>query len=150
MKIEGVEYTKLPNGVMIPAVYLQEKQKIMRAEDVFPLCASIQCEEQECFCVLLLDGGNMVIEFIEVTKGLVNKTQVHAREVFKHAIRKNATSIILIHNHPSTTLEPSDADSQITIKMVEAGKLLGIPVLDHVIVGAKGFYSIRDNHPSCF
>lgn len=76
--------------------------------------------------------------------GILNSALVHPREVFKQAIRKNAHAIILVHNHPSGDPEPSDEDHQITETMTKAGKLLGIPVLDHVVVGDKKYFSFSE------
>jgi DNA repair protein RadC len=79
-----------------------------------------------------------------ITIGLVNKTQVHPREVFADVIAERATAIIVAHNHPSGNLEPSDSDRRLTQQLVEAGQILGIKVLDHVIISKKGFYSFSE------
>ena len=80
-----------------------------------------------------------------VTKGLADKTIVHPREVFKNVIRNSGLSIVLVHNHPSGNISPSDADISMTEKINEAGKLLGIRVLDHLIISTDGYYSFREN-----
>ena len=117
--------------------------KIHRAEDVFNNVV-FPTLEQECFIVLLLNTKNVIIEQQLVSIGIVNSSLVHPREVFKEAIRSNATSVILVHNHPSGDPEPSDEDHQITEIMKKAGKLLGIPVLDHVVIGDNRYYSFTD------
>ncbi|MBU0760037.1 MAG: DNA repair protein RadC, partial [Candidatus Omnitrophica bacterium] len=76
--------------------------------------------------------------------GSLNASLVHPREVFKPAILQNATGLILVHNHPSGEEKPSSEDLEITARLVEAGKLIGIDVIDHIIVGNK-FYSFADN-----
>ena len=117
--------------------------KISRAEDVFNNVV-FPTTEQECFIVLLLNTKNVVIEQHLVSIGTIDSALVHPREVFKEAIRKNATNIIIVHNHPSGNPEPSDEDHQITVQMTKAGKLLGIPVLDHVVIGDGWYYSFND------
>jgi DNA repair protein RadC len=75
---------------------------------------------------------------------------VHPREVFKNAIRRNAASMVLVHNHPSGDPSPSDEDIEITKRLVEAGKVLGITVFDHVIVSRSSFVSLREICPGWF
>lgn len=125
----------------------ETKVKITRAEDVYKNVI-FPTTEQECFIVLLLNTKNVIIEQQLVSIGTVNSSLVHPREVFKEAIRKNATNIIIVHNHPSGDPEPSDEDHQITSIMNKAGKLLGIPVLDHVVIGDKRYYSFNDGQIS--
>ena len=119
------------------------KVSIKSAQDVYNN-VQFPTTEQECFIVLLLNTKNVIIEQQLAFIGTVNSSLVHPREVFKEAIRKNATNIIIVHNHPSGDPEPSDEDHQITETMKKAGKLLGILVLDHVIIGDKKFYSFND------
>jgi len=76
--------------------------------------------------------------------GLLDSSQVHPREVFADAIADRAAAVILAHNHPSGLLEPTPADLQVTRQLVEAGRILGIEVLDHIIVTAHGFISLKE------
>jgi len=92
-------------------------------------------KEQEHFYVFFLDAKNKIKGYSLVTIGLVDRTQVHAREIFRNAIIQGATNIILGHNHPSGDCTPSDADLKCTRQTIEAGKIIGIDVLDHVIIG---------------
>jgi DNA repair protein RadC len=85
-----------------------------------------------------------------VTEGLADRTQVHAREVFAEAIRDRASGVILAHNHPSGALIASDEDKQVTRLLARAGKLLEIPVLDHLIVSFRGYTSLRREFPELF
>jgi len=126
------------------------KVKVRVPGDVVPLLGNIKNAEQECFVVICLDGNNVVTSLHIVTVGLVNQSMVHPRETFKWAIRNNAVSIILAHNHPSGSLEPSESDLQATKRICEVGKLVGIPVLDHILVGPEGWISIREGKPGCF
>lgn len=97
-------------------------------------------KKQEYFCVLNLDGGNQVISARIITIGLLNHSLVHPREVFRDAIIDGAAAIIAVHNHPSGTLEVSNQDISITHQLNDAGKIIGIRVLDHVILTPGGGY----------
>ncbi len=91
-----------------------------------------------------LNGANEVIEKRIVTVGLLNTCQVHPREVFADVITDRAASVILAHNHPSGELKPSDSDLKIHEQLMQAGKILGISVLAHIIVTRKGYYSFQE------
>ncbi|MBN2372702.1 JAB domain-containing protein [bacterium] len=91
-----------------------------------------------------LNGANEVIQKRIVTIGLLDKSQVHPREVFSDVIADRAASVIFAHNHPSGDLQPSEADLRIHRQLTEAGKILGIQVLDHIIVARKGHYSFQE------
>lgn len=101
--------------------------------------------DRECFITLLLGGTNKVMAINEVSVGTLTNTLVHPREVFKAAILANASGIILAHNHPSGDVEPSDDDICLTERLREAGKIIGIEILDHLIVGEQDSYSFREN-----
>jgi DNA repair protein RadC len=122
---------------------LKETVKVSEAKDVLPLLADIAGKQQEYFVCISLNGANEVIQKRIVTVGLVDKTQVHPREVFADVITDRAASVIFSHNHPSGELKPSDADLKMHQQLTEAGKMLGIKVLDHLIVTKKGFYSFQ-------
>ena len=98
----------------------------------------------ETFCILLLNRANKVLKTIRISDGGLTGTVVDLRKVFKIAMDNNATSIILGHNHPSGQLTPSEADIQLTKKLKEAGVMLDLPVLDHIIVGNGNYYSFAD------
>jgi DNA repair protein RadC len=106
--------------------------------------------DRESFYVLYLDSMNRVNGVEEAHKGTVAAVEVHPREVFKGALAANATAIILAHNHPSGNPVQSRDDIRLTERLVESGKLLGVPVLDHVIVARDGCTSIRENHNAIF
>jgi len=99
---------------------------------------------QESFAVLCLDTQNRVATVSIVTTGTLNSSLVHPREVFQRAILANAASIICGHNHPSGDADPSPEDLEITEQLVAAGRLLGIPVRDHVIMGDGSFTSLLE------
>ena len=90
--------------------------------------------DRECFTVILLNTRNGVVSKEVESVGSLDTSLVHPREVFKNAIRRNAASMVLVHNHPSGDPSPSDEDIDVTRRLVEAGRLLGIAVFDHVIV----------------
>ncbi|MGE5580024.1 MAG: RadC family protein [Bacillota bacterium] len=106
--------------------------------------------DREHFCILHLNSRNQVIGRDDVSIGTLDATIVHPREIFKNSIKKSAARVILVHNHPSGDPSPSDDDLKITKRMVDAGKLLGIPVADHVIVGRTTFVSVQDVCPGLF
>lgn len=113
--------------------------------DALPHIAKLQRKKQEHFAVILLDGAHQVIKTVTVTQGLVNRTLVHPREVFHPAIKHNAVSIILAHNHPSGNIVPSAEDNEITDRIKKAGDIIGINILDHVIISKAGYYSYLEN-----
>ncbi|MBM4305478.1 MAG: DNA repair protein RadC [Deltaproteobacteria bacterium] len=123
---------------------LKEMIKVVSAKDVLPLVADIAGKQQEHFVCISLNGANEVIEKRIVTIGLLNKSPVHPREVFADVIADRAAGVIFVHNHPSGELQPSESDLNIHRQLTEAGKILGIQILDHVIVTRKGYYSFRE------
>ncbi|MBI3579536.1 MAG: DNA repair protein RadC [Ignavibacteriales bacterium] len=100
--------------------------------------------KHEEFWSLLLSASNQLINEIKITSGILNSSLVHPRECFHHAIKEKAACVIFIHNHPSGNPEPSPEDKAITQQLVEAGKILGIPVHDHIIVAGGTFTSFAD------
>jgi len=123
---------------------VKETVKITGARDVLPLLNDIAARQQEHFVCISLNGANEVIEKRVVTVGLLDKSQVHPREVFADVIADRAAAVILAHNHPSGELKPSNSDLKIHEQLTEAGKILGIRILDHVIVSKRGYYSFRE------
>jgi DNA repair protein RadC len=105
--------------------------------------ATIQDKAKEHFKLVLLNTRNRVTGVLTISIGTLNASLVHPREVFKGAIQGSAASVILVHNHPSEDLEPSEEDIKLTRRMVEAGKIMGIEVLDHIIITGKGFLSLK-------
>lgn len=99
---------------------------------------------REHFRVVLLDTKNKVLGIEEISIGSLNTSLVHPREVFRPAIRKACASIILLHNHPSGDPTPSREDIEVTRRLFEAGRLIGIEVLDHIVIGDGNFVSFRE------
>jgi DNA repair protein RadC len=101
--------------------------------------------EQEYLKVMLLDTRNRVLDIVEVYRGSVNSSQVRVGEIFKPALQRMAPAIIVIHNHPSSDPTPSPDDVTVTRAIVQAGKLLDITCLDHIIIGGTGrFVSLKE------
>jgi len=100
--------------------------------------------DREQFVVVLLDNKNVILGFNVVSVGTINSSLVHPREVFKPAILANAAAVLLIHNHPSGDPEPSAEDKAITRRLKEAGEILGIKLLDHVVIGDGHFVSFAE------
>jgi len=122
------------------------KRKIETAKDVFNYYVDkLQDKKKEHFYALYLDTKNQIIEEKLVSKGILNASLIHPREVFNPAIRASSNSIILVHNHPSGNYAPSKEDKEVTKLLDNAGNLLGINVLDHIIIGKDGYYSFKEN-----
>ena len=121
-----------------------ERVKIVTATDVLPLVAFIADKQQEYFLCISLNGANEVIDTRVVTIGLLNQSQIHPREVFADVLQDRAAAVIFAHNHPSGALQPSDEYLNTHRRLTEAGKLLGIKVLDHLIVSHNEYFSFQE------
>ena len=106
--------------------------------------ASIKDKAKEHFKLILLNPRNKIIGISTISIGTLNASLVHPREVFKDAIMHTAASVVLAHNHPSGDPEPSEDDITITKRLIEAGKILGIEVMDHIIIAKNGFFSFKE------
>lgn len=120
---------------------VRDDQRIKGCEDVVAQVSDLIYKSQEYFVTLTLDGAGLLLKRRVVFVGTVNQSLVHPREIFSGAIRDSASSIVLAHNHPSGNLQPSRHDLTVTKRLVAAGELLGIKVLDHIIVSSKGYFS---------
>ena len=123
---------------------LKDTVKIKSAKDILPLVADIVNKQQEYFVCISLNGANEVIEKRIVTIGLVNSSQIHPREVFADVIADRAAAVIFAHNHPSGDPKPSETDAKTHRQLTEAGKILGLRILDHIIVTKKEFFSFQE------
>lgn len=119
---------------------------ISTPEDVVAVCGSrLRGRDREHFWTLALNTKNRLLKIIEVSVGSLNASIVHPRELFKDAVRASAASVVVVHNHPSGDPTPSGADIQLTRRLVKAGDVLGVEVLDHVVIGDGGVHaSMRD------
>ncbi len=123
---------------------IKDTVKITGAQDVMPLLADIADKKQEHFVCISLNGAHEVIKKRIVTIGLVDRSQVHPREVYADVISDRAAAVIFAHNHPSGDLKPSNSDLKIHEQLTEAGKILGLRILDHIIVTQKGYFSFQE------
>jgi len=110
-------------------------------EHLAPLMSDLDHEE---FCVVLLNAKNHVLEIATISQGTLTASLVHPREIFRPAIRRSAHAVILAHNHPSGDPTPSREDREVTQRLIESGKLLGIEVLDHLVIGRGRYTSFRE------
>lgn len=98
----------------------------------------------EEFVILVLNCANRVLGYARISSGGISGTVADPKVIFQIALKSNGSSLILCHNHPSLNLQPSEADIHLTRKLKEAGLMLDLPVLDHLIVSSEGFYSFAD------
>jgi len=128
-------------------VRLSDMEKVCGSRDTYEVLQRIwspKIDHVEEFMVLCLNRANKVLGWAKVSQGGLSGTVADPKVIFQVAIKSNACSIILAHNHPSGNLKPSEADIQLTRKLKEAGIMLDLPVLDHLIVSSEGYYSFAD------
>ncbi|MCP3984382.1 MAG: JAB domain-containing protein [bacterium] len=132
-------------GRRLAAQRLREGDAIRSPEDIFRhFHSSLRDAPHERFLVLLLDGRHRVIREVLTSQGTLTSSLVHPREVFRPALREGAAALVAVHNHPSGDPTPSPEDRQVTHRLIQAGQLLGVPLLDHVVVAERGFASLRE------
>lgn len=133
-------------GNRISKSFLEEKKCIKSPKDVVDIFINdMRFLDKEYFKVIFLNTKNEVITYETISIGSLNSSIVHPREVFNRAIRKSSASLILLHNHPSGNPKPSKEDINITKRLIEAGKIIGIEVLDHIIIGDGTYFSLKEN-----
>jgi DNA repair protein RadC len=149
--IKGIGPAK---AMQIKAVFeLNKRVKIQNGQialsspkEVFDyLQPKMSCLDKEHFVVLLLDSKNKLIKEETVSIGTLNSSVIHPREIFKSAIKESANSIILVHNHPSGNPLPSAEDKQITERLLKAGEVISIEIIDHIIIGKNSYYSFDES-----
>lgn len=154
LKIPGLGKTKI---ITILAAleagrrsYSKKQEKIIKftkPQDLYeyyaPLISSLK---QELFKVAAVDGKNALIKDTTISKGILDASLTHPREVFKFAIIENASGLFLIHNHPSGILKPSEDDLKITERLKNAGDIIGIRIIDHIIIAEEGYYSFSEHN----
>ena len=118
---------------------ITDPQAVVRA-----IRASIKDKAKEHFKLIILNTRNKIIAITNVSTGTLSASLVHPREVFRDAIRYSASSVVLAHNHPSGDPEPSEEDLRITRRLIDAGRIIGIDVLDHIIIGKDNFTSFKE------
>lgn len=115
--------------------YINPKTRITSPEQIWEMFSYLRRETKEYFIAAHVDGKNRIVCIDQISVGSLNQSIVHPRETFKSALLSSAAAIILIHNHPTGDPAPSREDMEITRRLKEAGELLGIKVLDHIIIG---------------
>jgi len=135
MKIQVMEFKK--KSINKPEDLARILQDILKTEDRYD-------QDKEHFWAIGLNSRN-IIQYLElVSLGTLNASLVHPREVFRLSVHKAVASILIAHNHPSGNTEPSREDLEITKRLTEAGKILGIDVLDHIIIAGKDYLSFKE------
>ncbi len=119
--------------------------KISNPAEVLPVVKRYRNCQVEYFLAISLNSTGDLIKLHMITKGILNRTVVHPREVFIPILKDHAASAIIVHNHPSGHTDPSGEDDKITDRLHIVGEILGIPVLDHVIISKNGYYSYQEN-----
>ena len=121
------------------------RKTITHPVDAFQAIRHLYSPEQEHFVVIGCNGANDIVYNKVITTGLINQSLIHPREVFSDAISSRCTSVIIAHNHPSRRLTPSPEDRIVTERIVKAGEILGIPVLDHLIFSDEAYFSFKEH-----
>jgi DNA repair protein RadC len=130
---------RLARSELVPGIRLAGPPQVYRH-----LAPRMRPLRQELFVALLVDSRERLIAEIEVSRGSLNQSLVHPREVFAPALRESAAAILVAHNHPSGDAEPSPEDHEVTRRLVRAGELLGVHVLDHLVIGGAGYTSFAE------
>jgi len=143
---DGFEYKgyKVRTNLVIERQNEYKPLKFSNSAEVYNAFKKLGISDKERFYSVLMDTKNKVIGVDMVSQGAVDSSPIHPREVYKSALLSSASSVIFIHSHPSGDPEPSISDREITRQLKEAGELLGIEVLDHVIIGRGEYYSFAD------
>lgn len=149
LKISGLGAAKV--SVLLAALEISrrivfcDRKKIIYPSDIISLLRNYSDRKQEYFICIYLNGAHESIAVKVISIGIVNKAIVHPREVFAYAIEQRAASIIMAHNHPSNNVLPSAEDEQVTERLITAGGILGIPVLDHIVFSPDTYYSFSEH-----
>src|SRR6056297_295127 len=128
-------------GVRLYSELILEKRKIKKPSDIFKMCLDMSFFDQETVRIICVDSKSNVLSVEDITKGTANASLIHPREVFKPVISNSAVSFAVVHNHPSGDPTPSEADRDITGRLKDCSKIMGIDIIDHIIIGKGRFYS---------
>ena len=139
MRIREVMVKYLPSKVP-----LEQGSRFTKSQQVFAAFRDLYLEPVEVFRVLLLDSKNTFLDFEEIARGSLSSSVVHPREVFWSAVHHRSAAIIILHNHPSGDPDPSREDRECTKRLYNAGKILGVRLLDHIIIGSENYFSFAD------
>jgi DNA repair protein RadC len=131
-------YRKLANGTAL--------RPVKTPQDAYWVCQDLASEKQEVLGYLALDVRNRLLERVDLYKGNETLAVADPKHIFRTALSKGAQALVIFHNHPSGSLDPSSHDRDLARRLVEAGKLLNLPLLDFIIVARQGYYSLREQH----
>jgi DNA repair protein RadC len=132
-------------GKRVASLPPAQKTPIVTPADAYRLLAPHMAPlDREVFWALLLDSKHQLLAHVQIAVGTLNATLVHPRELFKEAIRKSACAMVLAHNHPSGDPTPSEEDLALTRQLLEGGRILGMKILDHLVIGDGRFVSLRE------
>jgi DNA repair protein RadC len=124
----------------------QRRETLSRPEDIFQICEPrVAGLAQEVFIVIGMDIRNGLLDVVEIARGTVHSVEVHPREVFRPLIKMAAAAAVVVHNHPSGDPTPSPHDVELTRRLIAVGDLLGIPLIDHVVIGDRAFRSVKEH-----
>lgn len=152
LQINGIGYAKAAQisaafelGRRISTRKVYKIGSIKCPEDVWELLGhSMRLLDKEFFKAIFLNTKHNILNICDISVGSLNASIVHPREVFKEAIKNNSNDIIIVHNHPSGNPSPSNEDIELTKRLIQAGNIIGIEVIDHIIIGANGFVSLKE------
>lgn len=144
LPVEKQEQAKMLLDILFGIIEGYSPETIRCPRDVYHLSLDLVSKEQEHFVVFFLNTKNRVIGRKVISIGTLNTSFAHPREVFRAAIENGSASIICVHNHPSGDPSPSHDDIEVTKRLMEAGRIIGIDVLDHVIVAKDGWVSLKE------
>lgn len=149
LNIPGVGYAKALS-ILAALEFSRRKwrpinRKVRNAKDAYEAIRHFSDRKQEYFLSINLNGANEIINIHLITKGTVNRTIIHPREVFALAIADRASAIIIAHNHPSGNVQPGEDDIHTTQILIDSGKILNIPIYDHIIFSENDYYSFQEN-----
>ncbi|MBV1756343.1 MAG: DNA repair protein RadC [Dethiosulfatibacter sp.] len=134
-------------GKRVSRIDFDDRFKVTSPQDIANyLMEDMRYLKKEHFKIIILDTKNKILDVCTISIGSLNSSIVHPREVFHEAVKKSAASILLVHNHPSGETQPSREDISITKRLIEAGELMGIKVLDHIIIGDGVYLSFKEEN----
>lgn len=147
LEIKGLGQAKASQIIAVielgKRLHTNRNPEVLSAQDIWNLCADFRESKKEHFVAFYLDTQSRLIERQIISIGTLNNSLVHPREVFEPAVKLSTASIIIAHNHPSGSLDPSQEDKKVTERLKQAGELLGIEILDHVIISKSGHLSFK-------
>lgn len=143
LKVLTPTYTTMTISEDLPE-YLRKTRRVTSSREVYQMFKHLMTNPREVFLCLHLDSKNKIVCVDHVSQGSLNASIVHPRELFSSAILSASAALILIHQHPSGDPEPSREDIELTERLVEGAKLLGIRILDHIIIGEDRYISFAD------